>query len=151
LTRYFVAVTAPAERDLRDIFQWSETEFGIAAADRYEILIEQALADIGENPYLPGANHRRKLVSGVYTYHLASSRDRVPENRVKAPRHFLVYRVITDRIEILRVLHDSRDLDRHIPRDQSRLVQGLSSSGTVFPCLDRFEGENSTLPATSRK
>jgi toxin ParE1/3/4 len=117
LTRYFVAVTAPAERDLQNIFQWSETEFGSAAADRYEVLIAQALADVGENPYRPGAKHRQELLSGVYTYHLASSRDHVPENRVKSPRHFLVYRVITDRIEILRVLHDSRDLDRHIPRD----------------------------------
>ncbi len=117
MTRYFVAVTAPAERDLQDIFQWSETEFGIAAADRYEVLIEQALTDISENPYRPGAKHRQELVAGVYTYHLASSRDHVPENRVKSPRHFLVFRVVTDRIEILRVLHDSRDLNRYIPRD----------------------------------
>lgn len=92
-------------------------EFGSAAADRYEVLIAQALNNIGENPYRPGARHREDLAPGVYAYHLASSRDRVPENRLKFPRHFLVYRVIVGRIEILRVLHDSRDLDRHIRRD----------------------------------
>jgi toxin ParE1/3/4 len=117
LVRYLITISAPAERDLRDIFLWSETEFGGVAADRYEVLIAQALADIAENPYRPGAKHRDDLLAGIYTYHLVSSRNLVPEDRVKSPRHFLIYRVLANRIEILRVLHDSRDLDRHIPRD----------------------------------
>lgn len=117
MARYIVTVTAPAERDLQDIFLWSETEFGNSAADRYEALMAQALADVGENPYRSGAKHREDILSGAYTYHLAFSRDHVLENRVKSPRHFLVYRVIANRVEILRILHDSRDLDRHIPRD----------------------------------
>ena len=116
MARYFVAVTAPAEDDLKDIFLWTEQEFGRAAADRYEALIAQAFIDIGENPCRPGTRHRPELF-GVYTYHLASSRDHVFGDRVQSPRHFLVYRVIADRVEILRVLHDRRDMDRHIPHN----------------------------------
>jgi toxin ParE1/3/4 len=116
VARYHVAVTTPAERDLQDIFRWSEAEFGILAADRYEALIAQALADIAEDPVRPGAKQRDELFAGIYTYHLVFSREHVSEGRVKSPRHFLVYRIVEDRIEVLRVLHDSRDLDRHIPR-----------------------------------
>ena len=115
MTRYLVTVTGPAERNLQDIFLWSETEFGTFAADRYEALIERALADLTENPFRPGAKHREDLLPGIYTYHLALSRERVPQGRVKSPRHFLVYRVVTHRIEILRVLHNGRDLDHHTP------------------------------------
>ncbi len=117
MAHYLVTVTAPAERDLQDIFLWSETEFGNPAADRYEALIAQAIAELTENPFRPGAKQREDLFPGIYIYHMAFSREHVTEGRVKSPRHFLVYRVVTDRIEILRVLHDSRDLDRHIPRD----------------------------------
>ena len=79
MARYIVTVTAPAERDLQDIFLWSETEFGNSAADRYEALMAQALADVGENPYRSGAKHREDILSGAYTYHLAFSRDHVLE------------------------------------------------------------------------
>lgn len=113
---YLLKITAPAERDLRNIFLWSQTEFGDSAADRYEALIAQAFADLVENPFRPGAKQRQDLFPGIYTYHLVLSREHVLEDRVKSPRHFLVYRVIANHIDILRVLHDSRDLDRHIPR-----------------------------------
>ena len=114
---YSIKVTAPAERDLREILLWSETEFGDSAADRYEALIAQAFTDLVENPFRPGAKERQELLPGIYTYHLVFSRERVSADRVKSPRHFLVYRVIVNHIEILRVLHDSRDLVRHISRE----------------------------------
>lgn len=117
MARYLITVTTPAERDLRAILLWSETEFGNTAADRYQALIAQAMVDLAENPFRPGAKQREDLLPGIYTYHLAFSRQHVPEGRVKSPRHFLVYRIMMDRIEILRALHDSRDLDLHIPRD----------------------------------
>lgn len=117
MAHHLITVTAPAERDLRGIFLWSETEFGNTAADRYQVLLEQAMADLADNPLRPGARRRDDLQPGIYTYHLASSRENVSEGRVKSPRHFLVYRIVMDRVEILRVLHDSRDLDRHISRD----------------------------------
>jgi len=115
---YEVILAAPAEQDFIDIMHWSAQHFGAAAADRYEALIARALSHLGEDPFRPGARQRLDVLEGVYTYHLGSSRDRVSGDRVKAPRHFLLYRVVSRRIEVLRILHDSRDLERHLPESQ---------------------------------
>jgi toxin ParE1/3/4 len=118
LPHYFIALTTPAQRDLREIFRWTDAEFGSTAADRYEVLLAQALSDLENNPYRAGAKPRDEVLPGVYTYHLALSRDHVKGDRVKSPRHFLVYRVTADRIDILRILHDSRDLNLHLPEEK---------------------------------
>ena len=110
-----VALAAPAERDFIEIVVWSAAQFGTAAADRYETLIGQALIDVGEDPFRAGARQRPELPEGVYAFHLTSSRERVVGERVKTPRHFLLYRVVSARVEILRILHDSRDLVQHLP------------------------------------
>lgn len=92
---YEVILAAPADRDFIEIMAWSVEQFGAAAADRYETLIGRALTDVGEDPFRPGARLRPELPEGIYIYHLASSRDRVSGDRVKAPRHFLLYRIIS--------------------------------------------------------
>ncbi len=112
---YEVILAGPADRDFIEIMDWSAELFRAAAADRYETLIGRALTDVGEDPFRPGARQRPELPKGIYTYHLASSRERVSGDRVKAPRHFLLYRVISFRVEMLRILHDSRDLAQHLP------------------------------------
>jgi len=99
-----------AETDLDQILQWSEEQFGHGAALRYAELVIQALRDLEADPRRPGAKQRPELPQGIYTYHLVSSREHVAVTRVKAPRHFLLYRVIAARVEVLRILHDSRDL-----------------------------------------
>ena len=110
-----VILAAPADRDFLEIMEWSAERFGAAAADRYELLVRQALTDVGEDPFRPGARQRPELRQGMYTYHLAASRDRVNGDRVSAPRYFLLYRVLAFRVEVLRILHDNRDLERHLP------------------------------------
>ena len=112
---YTVRLTAPADRDFLDIMNWSAAQFGDTAADRYEALIGQALIDLGDDPFNPGAKQRPELPGDMYVYHLASSRERVAGERVKTPRHFLVYRVADSHVDVLRILHDSRDLARHLP------------------------------------
>jgi toxin ParE1/3/4 len=108
-----------AELDLDEILGWSEEQFGPGAALRYAELVIQALRDLGSDPARPGAKQRPELPQGVYTYHLASSRERVRTGgRVKTPRHFLLYRVAAAHVEVLRILHDSRDLARHLPTPQ---------------------------------
>ena len=111
---YKVIFGAPAERDFLEIMDWSIEHFGADAADRYESLIGQALTDIGEDPFRPGAVKRPELPESVYTYHLAISRKRVSGGRVHTPRHFVLYRVVGSRVEVLRLLHDSRDLAQHV-------------------------------------
>ena len=112
---YEIVFAAPAGRDFIEIINWSSEQFGPLATDRYEALIGQALIDVGDNPFRPGTRQHPNLPKSVYTYHLASSRDRISGDRVKTPRHFLLYRIIAFRVEVLRILHDSRDLAQHVP------------------------------------
>jgi toxin ParE1/3/4 len=106
-------VTAAARRDIAGILRRSLQEFGGAAAKRYDRLIKQALHDIAADPQRPGTKQRPEL-PGVFLYHLTVSRDRLASETVKAPRHFVVYRVTGELVEVLRLLHDSRDLARHL-------------------------------------
>ena len=102
-------------RDIQETALWSENQFGAAAADRYGLVIRQALRDILEDPTRPGAKARPDLAPHAYVYHLMFSRDHVAGERVKAPRHFVLYRYVDEKVEFARLLHDSRDLARHVP------------------------------------
>jgi len=108
-----------ASQDVREILRWSEQKFGETAAARYRALIKQAVRDIGADPERPGSKERSEIkIKGARTYHLSFSRSRVSGIGVKEPRHFLLYRRRQDGlIEVARILHDGRDLQRHLPED----------------------------------
>jgi plasmid stabilization system protein ParE len=112
-------VTGPARRDIAAIVKKSLQEFGEAASQRYRILIRQALLDIEADPERPGSTRRPEImIEGARTYHTSLSRTRVNGPSVKQPRHFLLYRQREDGvIEVARILHDSRGLQRHLPED----------------------------------
>jgi toxin ParE1/3/4 len=84
--------------------------------------MKQALRDIAADPERPGSMQRPELSAGARTYHLRFSRGRArASGTVKNPRHFLLYRRSEEGIiEVARVLHDARDLDRHLPEDYRR-------------------------------
>ena len=116
MRKTFLASYLPGfRRDIQEIVAWSEDQFGAFAADRYGLLIRQALLDVLEEPTRPGAKARHDLAPHTYVYHLMFSRERVTGDQVKAPRHFVLYRHIDEKIEFARLLHDSRDLARHVP------------------------------------
>jgi toxin ParE1/3/4 len=100
------------------VMRWSLREFGEDAALRYDILLTQAFIDLCQDPERPGSQQRPDLGEGVFVYHLRFSRDRSKSvlGVVNHPRHFVIYRRQDRVIEILRVLHDVRDLQRHLPR-----------------------------------
>lgn len=111
-------VLAPAARsDIREALMWSQERFGERAARRYRDLLKQAMRDIAANPERPGSKQRPDLARGVRTHHLSLSRDRAcgALGVVGKPRHFLVYRRRGEaRIDVVRVLHDASDLERHL-------------------------------------
>ena len=125
--RLQVHVTGPARRDIAAIVEWSFQEFGEAAALRYEALIFQALLDLAADPERPGSRERPEImIEGARTYHLAYSRTSVKGESVKTPRHFLLYRRAGERvIEVGRILHDARDLTRHLPEEYRRSATPL--------------------------
>src|SRR6185312_7487942 len=112
------ALVSPAARqDIADILLWSVEKFGDEAAARYRTLLIQAIRDIEVDPDRLGSKCRPELAKGARTYHLACSRDNVDGQRVKTPRHFILYRSGLTGLEIARILHDSRGLRRHLPSD----------------------------------
>ena len=112
-----------ASQDVRDALRWSLRKFGAAAAARYGVLLKQAVRNVGGDPEQPGSMQRPEImVEGARAYHISLSRARVSGIRVKDPRHFLLYRRREDGvIEVARVLHDGRDLARHLPEGYRRI------------------------------
>ena len=97
--------------------QQSRYKFGVQAQKRYRTLIKQALKDIKVNPYRVGSKERNELGEGVRTYHIQFSKSRTISPTVKKPRHLITYKVEGNFIIILGVLHDSMDLDKHLPKE----------------------------------
>lgn len=108
-----------ARRDLQETLRWSKAQFGTDAALRYEDLLMQAFRDIEKDTERPGSQDRCDLLPGVRAYHLRFSRERARTalGVVHNPRHFIIYRRRGSWIDILRILHDSRDLTRHLPNE----------------------------------
>lgn len=106
-----------ALRDIEDILVWTVEHFGEHARQRYELLLNEAIEQVADQMDLPGSHQLPAIGKNVYSYHLRHSRNRIRDKsqRVKEPRHFLIYRVNREgKVDIARVLHDSMDLPRHI-------------------------------------
>ncbi|MBW4039419.1 MAG: hypothetical protein HIU91_11210 [Acidobacteria bacterium] len=92
MRKAFVASYLPEfRRDIREVVAWSEERFARRAADRYGVLIRQALRDVLEEPTRPGATARPGLAPHAWVCYLVFSRERVAGERVagervKAPR-----------------------------------------------------------------
>lgn len=118
-SKYEVRITRAARRDMIAVMRWSRREFGEDAASRYDALLTQAFTDLRQDAERPGSQQRPDLGEGVFVYHLRFSRDRSRSalGVVNRPRHFVIYNRQDGVIEILRVLHDARDLQRHLPEE----------------------------------
>lgn len=114
-SRYTLAVAQAARNDIIDIRRYTLTNHGKAIAAAYDALIRQAFRDIRDDPLRPGSQARDDIADRVRTYHISLSRERAG-SPIKSPRHFIIYlQPSEEEIAIVRVLHDARDLVRHIP------------------------------------
>ena len=110
--------TAEALEDIDEALFWSASNFGRAAARRYRNPIATAIREIALDPELAGSRELRGIPGGIRLYHISLSRNRAAVDGliVKRPRHFISYRLLdSETVEIVRVLHDSMDVDRHLP------------------------------------
>jgi toxin ParE1/3/4 len=96
---------------VREALEYSAIRFGSAAKDRYAALIADALQDISVEPMGTGTRERPELGDGIVARHLRSS---ATGSGVRDPRHIVFYRVVGAHVDVLRVLHDARDLQRHL-------------------------------------
>lgn len=120
-------ISPAAERDIQSILTWTHERFGLQGRVRYEALLVRAILDVADDPRRTGSQTRSEIAPAARTYHLWHSRDRVEPagERVRRPRHFLLYRTRDDgRVEIGRVLHERMDLAQHLPDDYGPQTTG---------------------------
>ena len=103
-----VRLTDQAARDVEDILDWTLEQFGSLQLESYTEVINDALEALNEGPQLVDVRRRPELGDDVATLHVA--------RHGRKGRHQLVFRAhdMANLIEILRVLHDSMDLARHL-------------------------------------
>lgn len=106
-----VRLSAAAENDYRQILRWTVDHFGAAQALSYAETLSSALQALSAGPAIIGAKERPEIGKHIWTLHVA--------RLGRKGRHFVMFRVgcVEGRevIDVLRLLHDSMDLERHFP------------------------------------
>lgn len=102
-----IRLSAQAEQDMRSILVWTGNNFGAAQARIYAMTLSLALEALLDGPEILGVKIRHELGPSIRTLHVA--------RQGRNGRHFIIFRISTPNvIDVLRVLHDSMDLPRHI-------------------------------------
>ena len=100
-------LTARAEREIRATLRFTASRWGAMQAESYRALISDAFAELLADPRSPRSRAQEEIRPGVRT---------LPIARAGRPaRHLVVYRISeAGDIEVLRLLHDSMELRRHL-------------------------------------
>lgn len=108
MSGWTVRLADRAAQDVEEILGWTLEQFGPLKLETYTEVINDALEALNAWPKLIDVRKRPELGDDVATLHVA-------RHGCKG-RHQLVFRVDETAclIEILRVLHDSMDLQRHL-------------------------------------
>ena len=108
---WVVRLSASAAADYREILRWTVKNFGAAQARTYAGTLGSALQALRAGPAIIGVKDRPEIGSGIRTLHVARNG--------RKGRHFVMFRAGRDQgrqvIDVLRFLHDSMDLERHLP------------------------------------
>ena len=105
-----VRLGAAAELDFANILRWTTENFGAKQSRIYRDTIVRAIAALADGPDVAGSRARDEIMPGLRTLHVA--------RHGRRGRHLVMYRATAERtIEVVRILHDRMDLQRHIPSD----------------------------------
>jgi toxin ParE1/3/4 len=106
--RWRVRLGAAAEVDFANILKWTTENFGARQSRVYRDALVQAFGELADGPNVAGSRARDEIMVGLRTIHVA--------RRGRRGSHFLMYRAAPNStIEIVRILHDRMDLQRHVP------------------------------------
>jgi len=86
---------------------WTVKTFSEDQTNNYAETIALAIESLEGGPDILGAKVREDIEPGIRTLHVA--------RQGRAGRHFVVFRAAGSDIDVLRLLHDSMDLPRHLP------------------------------------
>ena len=113
--RWGIRLTAIAERDFQNILLWTQEHFGKKQAGIYAETLIRAINALTEGPSVAGTKKRDEIAEGLMTLHVA--------RKGRKGRHLVLYRTNPETspptIEVLRLLHDSMNLPRHISPDEN--------------------------------
>jgi len=110
MMRRKIHLSNAALEDIRNALEWSASNFGPVQRDRYEALIRRSLKELRAGSADHRIRPRADLEPTVQVCTLASTGRRA--------RHFFLLRLLPDGdIEILRLLHESMDMPRHVQDD----------------------------------
>jgi toxin ParE1/3/4 len=87
-----------ADLDLVDIHAYTTSKFGQAQADDYLLGIEELFVSLTSNPIQ--GKERNEIKQGL--------------RGIPYVAHLVFYRILPDRLRIVRVIHASRDLPKHL-------------------------------------
>ena len=106
-----IQLTAAAEANFEEVLRWTATQFGEAQARIYAGTVSAALNELAAGPTAAGAKKRDDILQGIFTFHVA--------RKGRKSRHLVMFRVghtaDYEVIEVLRLLHDAMELQRHLP------------------------------------
>lgn len=113
MTEWTVRLATAAERDFQGILEWTGEQFGEIQVRVYADAIIEALEALASGPEAARAKPRSEILPGLFSLHITRGG--------RKGRHLILFRVDRQRmiIEVLRLLHDSMDLARHLPKDPS--------------------------------
>jgi toxin ParE1/3/4 len=90
---------------------WTVEHFSINQARAYRDVILDALRSLQDGPTIIGAKNRSGLRQDLKILHVA--------RKGKRGRHFIVFDAsMAGHIQVLRILHDAMDIQRHLPSHQ---------------------------------
>lgn len=97
-----------AERDFFSILHWTTKQFGERQARVYETTLRSALKELANGPGAVGSRARPEFGVDVFSLHVA--------RKGRKGKHLVIFRTHEEAklIEVLRVLHCSMDLVRHL-------------------------------------
>lgn len=103
-----VRLTDAARSDYREILLWTREHFGERQAGAYADALDDALVELSDGPALAGVKMREDLGRDLFLLHIARN--------MRRGRHFIAFQVrgTARTISVLRILHDSMDLKRHL-------------------------------------
>lgn len=103
-----VRLAEQAEQDVLGILLWTVENFGARQAEVYAQTLLLAIEALHDGLDVLGANVREDIGPDIHTLHVA--------RQGRKGRHFVVFRPAPEQtIDVLRLLHDSMDLARHMP------------------------------------
>lgn len=105
--RWTLRLASAAETDIRQILRWTTRHFGAEQARNYRATLSAALQVLYAGPEHLAVKQRDEILPGLKSLHVRCTG--------RAGRHLILFRADTPFIDVLRILHDSMDVQRHLP------------------------------------